>query len=626
MHDLPTPDQILEELADKTAAQIDRMAPVAFDGAFSEMTRYHRFLLALNASRMPDGSPFNYAEVAGDGWRGPHRDWIRQYARLFERAAGRIPDEGHFIRSLAYTPIRLLPRSGDPELPPNIIKAILDLGPIMMHRIEAWVTKRTTVETREGGAAEPRLALAGSDAKAYANVLPELVGGWESLLQRAPSVYMWRERSEHSEDDRWSTFRASWPFLWQHLSNTAYTLAVAVWNDDEAGTVLFREALVRWRQTLGHRLDHHAELRRRRLLFPDILKLKWSEVNTSVAPLTYDYMPPPTPDQLFASVVRGAHDDVLLLTAAVLLFWTINDKQLSNIGARTAKSLLRREGGDEDLSGSGGQDLSLRVLFLDLLRTEIAGGRFREGFYANDLDHLVEVLDNMTERQVVPGRGFTPSTMHGRDDLLLAVVPIVAAATPEEGDDGLAERIVDVAQDEMALPEGDRSLRNVVRQLGHFRTVLEQSPPQLARGVSLLAPNRDAEKAAAHLREIVSSAEAAIEAKRLERLRARPINSAKLERLRASVETALLTGSMEVPFFRGVRIERGPRHIVAKSREAFRERIEKAQLVEPPMASPISNLEESIVLRSQREAGGSVWAAFVRRNSNAGRRCSQCGS
>ena len=104
MRDLPTPDQILEELADKTAAQIDRLAPVAFDSAFREVMRYHRFLLALNAARTPDGSPFNYAEVAGDGWQAPHRDWIRQYVRLFERAADRIPDEKVTLSVRSLTP------------------------------------------------------------------------------------------------------------------------------------------------------------------------------------------------------------------------------------------------------------------------------------------------------------------------------------------------------------------------------------------------------------------------------------------------------------------------------------------------------------------------------------------
>ena len=61
--ELPTPDQILEELADKAAVHIDRIAPVAFDAAFDELTRYHRFLLSVHASRSTEGEPFNYAAV-----------------------------------------------------------------------------------------------------------------------------------------------------------------------------------------------------------------------------------------------------------------------------------------------------------------------------------------------------------------------------------------------------------------------------------------------------------------------------------------------------------------------------------------------------------------------------------
>ena len=164
MHDFPTPDDIFEELADKTAVQIDRLAPVAFDNAFRELVRYHRFLLALNTSRTPDGAPFSYAELTGDAWNAPHRQWIAQYRRLFERAMDQLPNDDHFIRSLSYAPSKLLPRPGDPELTPNVVNGILDLGPIMVHRIEAWVTKRTTISVPEGQAAEPRLTLAGSDA------------------------------------------------------------------------------------------------------------------------------------------------------------------------------------------------------------------------------------------------------------------------------------------------------------------------------------------------------------------------------------------------------------------------------------------------------------------------------
>ena len=63
MREVATPDQILEELADKTAAQIDRLAPVAFDSAFREVTNATQF--PANAERRTDTRrqlPFNYAE------------------------------------------------------------------------------------------------------------------------------------------------------------------------------------------------------------------------------------------------------------------------------------------------------------------------------------------------------------------------------------------------------------------------------------------------------------------------------------------------------------------------------------------------------------------------------------
>lgn len=612
-NELPRPEEILEELADKVAAQIERLAPVAFDGAFREMTRYHRFLLALGASRDPNGAAFNFAEIAGNAWHAPHKEWIRQYRRLFERAADKLVDDSHFVRSLAYVPGRLMPGPGDPELSPNVVRAILDLGPLLVGRLEAWVTKRTTVETRQGQAAEPRLALAGSDAKAYESVVPEIVGAWESLLHYPPSMYSWREGCEQTDVERWAAFRASWPFLWQHLTNTAYCLATAVWNEDETGAALFREALVRWVHAVDHRLDDRAELRHRRLLFPSILDLNWPEASAKAAPLGYDYMPPPTPDQLFASVVRGAHDDTVLMTSALLLFWTINEKQSSDIGARTARALLSREASDDDYRHAGRQPLGFRSLFLDLLRLEMTGGRYRDGSYAADLDHSVAVLDNMTERRVVPGRVFTPSTLHGRDGLLLSDLVILLAHVPDEGDDGLKERITALAHDEEVLPEGDGSLRNILHQLGRFQSTLEQQFPALDRGTQLMSPDRDPERSKARLREIVSEVSNAIGEKRRHRLQARPADPAKLERLRSTIEEALLTSEVEAPFFRGVEVGRAAEGDGAQWRDMSFSGIGKAQLTEPPMESPSSNFDEMLISGAREMAGGHAWAAFCQR-------------
>ena len=199
--DLPTPEQILEELADKTATHIERRSPVAFDNALDEQIAYHRFLLALSASHGSDRSPSSYAEVAGGMVLFPHQVWIRQYRRLYERAVNCMPEDDHFIRSLAYTPIQLLPPRTDAVFPVGVVSAILDLGPMMTHRLEAWITKRTVIETAKHEAAQPRLALAGSDAKIYANVLPRIIGAWEALLERISLTYIWPDTNERTEQE-----------------------------------------------------------------------------------------------------------------------------------------------------------------------------------------------------------------------------------------------------------------------------------------------------------------------------------------------------------------------------------------------------------------------------------------
>ena len=47
--ELPSQSEIIEELVDRVAAQIDLGKPVAFDNALAELRRYHRFVLGLSA-------------------------------------------------------------------------------------------------------------------------------------------------------------------------------------------------------------------------------------------------------------------------------------------------------------------------------------------------------------------------------------------------------------------------------------------------------------------------------------------------------------------------------------------------------------------------------------------------
>ena len=613
--DLPTPEQILEELADKTATHIERLSPVAFDNAFEELVAYHRFLFALSASHGTDQSAISFTEVSGGKVFFPHEVWIRQYRRLYERAASCMPEDDHFIRSLAYTPIHLLPPRTDAFLPVSVVSAILDLGPMMIHRLEAWITKRTVIETEKNEAAQPRLALAGSDAKAYANVLPKIMGAWERVLEHISLKYVWPDTNEQTERERWSLYQASWPLLWRHLTNTAYCLAITAWNEDERGTRMFCEALVRWPLNFEHKIFNESEFQHQWLLYPTIFHLDWTDASEIASSLANEYEPRPSPNQIFANAIRAAHHDVVLLTAALLLFWTMNDKHASDLGGRSAKTLLF---GDPELSrihSEANLNFAFGPFFLNLIRLEVAGDPYNDDSYEAYLNRLIHRLDNMTERRVVPGRAFSPSTLDDRQGLAVAVVTMLTAALSEDLETKLSKDIDMLAQEDKILPDGDGSLRNVLRKFGRWDGILEHQKTQLHDAIRLfVSDERKASRAIIRLREIIKSTQSSIERARLSRLKTRRVDPQKLERIRVGIESALLSEPMGEPVFQNVPSEVAAVDELAVLRELRFRQIRKAQLVEPPMETPSASFEESLIVRAKQVISTYVWEAFYERS------------
>jgi hypothetical protein len=610
----PTPSEIFEELAEKTATQIERLAPVAFDAAWNEMTRYHRFLLALNAAQTQDGKLISYAEVAGNFWHAPHQEWIRQYVRVFERAANRLPDDSHFLRSVAYAPNRLMQVAGTTELSSGVINSILGLGPMMMHQVQNWITKRRTVEASRLEGVSSRVALAGSDAKSYEGVLPHIVGAWESLFSGGTAIRRIGRGAERNEHLRWDAVRASWPFAWGHLYNTAYCLAIAVWNDDEAGANIFREALVRWPQGLTLHSSGYTDLQHEWLLFPDVLALEWPEAISRYRSLARAYAPSVSPEVLFQSILNQCHNDVVVVTASLLLYWTSTKKKNTDIGARTASALLRQEAGDREHYTAARRYPEFHSMFWGIMRLSQAGHRFARDSYGNSLDEMIQLLDRMTERQVVPGRVFTPTTLHGRHELLLSMTAILLAWTPDDINDELLKRIAEIARQEEILPSGDESLRVLIQQLGEYQTTIDQSLTEVSSAVAMLAPSQLVELAAPKLQAFISSALSIISAQRIERLKAKPIDNAKLERLRVAMETALLGEPAPTPFFRGVQIVGNSQVNEQEWCQLNIGKFNKASFVDPPMETVSSNLDEVLVSNIRMRAGQCAWGDFTRRS------------
>jgi hypothetical protein len=179
---LPTPSDFLEELADRVVAQIERNAITGFKGALDELTRFHVFLLDAHNTRTEQGQPFSLAEV-GDVWDVPHQEWIRQYRRVFESAAEKIGVETTFIDALGHTVMRLLPHDAA-ELSPPVVTSLLDFGVHEVIVLEAWITRRTTLDEPADQAAQPRLQLAESERRAYESVVCNFIGAWEKRPSR----------------------------------------------------------------------------------------------------------------------------------------------------------------------------------------------------------------------------------------------------------------------------------------------------------------------------------------------------------------------------------------------------------------------------------------------------------
>jgi hypothetical protein len=152
----------------------------------------------------------------GDLWDVPYREWIRQYRRVFESAADKIGVETTFIDWLGHTTMRLMP-GGAAELSPAIVTSLLQEVIVL----EAWVTRRTSLDVPTDQAAQPRLQLAGSERRAYENVIRSFVGAWEDILRIADRLYGFREREGRPPADLWKAFGRSMPFLDKHLRNTA---------------------------------------------------------------------------------------------------------------------------------------------------------------------------------------------------------------------------------------------------------------------------------------------------------------------------------------------------------------------------------------------------------------------
>jgi hypothetical protein len=525
----------MEELADQLIGQIDRTAETGFNAALDELVRFHTFILEAQAITGDDGRPLNYAQVGGL-WERPDQNWIRQYRRVFQAAANKIGEDLSFIRRLNNLILRLLPRNAT-RLSIEVMSTVLQVGIHEVLSLQAWFTKRTTIETREGAEASPRLVLAGSDSRAYEQAVISFVGGWENILAIANSLLDWKSAPANDPIQLWSVRAESWPFLRTHLHYCAYFVAAAVWNEDELGANRYRDMLLHWASRLRTDVNWNQELHRRSLLTPGWALEAWPDVEAFAVRLRRFPQPDPlAPSAVFFEMVRCTLTDVIVTIAAVTLAWYVREQQAGDIGARTANLLLNRRvmDGEGEIREWAGQP---RSIFQDvlgfILRCELD---IRPGVekYSSDMGELVRSLNQMSARYVVPGRVYSGWGSDGVDSLRLELLAMLAAHFPQVGDDGARAYIAWIAADETLFTRGDQSVQNSIDALGLLARSLDEQldSEAFARAVLALSPDADSEAARIRVRQMLLDLAAELEAPRLERLRAMEVDPAKVEALR----------------------------------------------------------------------------------------------
>ena len=612
--DLPIPGMFLEELADKIIGQIERLAVTGFKGAMDELLRYHRFLLDIQDTRTEDGTPINLAEVGGF-FEAPHQEWIGQYRRIFERACEKIGSEPYFIQALSHAIMRLLPTDAT-TASAAVVSSLLDLGIHEVIFLEAWVTRRTTVDVHADESAQPRLELAGSDRRAYDQVVANFIGAWENVLRISDRLYDSKAKQQRPAPQQWQALGKSWPFLQRHLRNTAYSLACAVWNEDRIGADRYRDSLVRWIETLRLDVDADFRIKHRSLLTPDLTSANWEQVEARLAPyLRAPWPQSPGPDAIFGVVMRSAVDDVINVVAAVTLAWFMNEQQSTDIGGQTAALLLRRqviEGeGSRFTVSSAPRPTPFRSLASLIIRAALAD-RHAGHHYGAVLDELVRFLNGMSDRRVVPGRVYSSWGWSGLDSVRLHLLAMLAAQLPAQGDDGFVAAMREIAANEELLSGDDEQLRRITMSLEAYLRALGDGMDErlFERGVRILAPTADVAEARERLKTIFSEAIAAINDERAKRLRARPLDPAKIGALRDLLMGAL---SPELHAFAGVHIRKHQAQVTNVAE--FRiNGVDKGELVTPPMSWISSNDPNKVLADAFRQTLTQyVWGDFFRR-------------
>jgi len=292
-----------------------------------------------------------------------------------------------------------------------------------------------------------------------------------------------------------------------------------------------------------------------------------------------------------------------------VLRWYIDQKQSSDIAVKICRQLLNRELVEPDAVATETR-IGFGFIFFTILRFDVAGERFEDENYGGFLDGLISSLDQMSERRVVPGRIYTPSTMGGRHDLVLPFLSILLAHIPDGADDQLVNQVGDAVLVPSRFPQGDRSLHNMAHLIRALLESLKANNEDMKRAAKALSETIDLASAVPRLAHLLERSADAIDRSRTDRIKAASIDPMHLERIRRRAERAFTTTPAGFQIFNNFQIKLAG-FIIGSALSDVRIRdLPKGLFTNPPMEWGWVQLDENIIARLTNWSAGNIWPSF----------------
>lgn len=434
-----SPKVILQELSAQVVKEMGGASVDSFESALEEMTAFHKYLLEAYSFQEEDGSISTFAE-AGLHRNEVHEEWIYEYYKILEAAAKLIGEENDFIGTVTRLPIDIMPPSYR-YMTDKVVRRILGMPCFLVHRVEEWRISRLIYEKpAQPLHFTPQGRLSVPDKKAYENALSHMISPWEAALSYVSSFYEWKDAEKGGDDVLWDRLCRGWFYLFQHLENTAYMLASTVFHNDEQGAADFSSSLLRWRETVSFLFDNSVYFLGDEMVLPDLTKHNWEAAKAILEERKQGaYHISYTPKAVYGRLTYAAHTDMVLVLSGILMHWYLHRK-VDNIWVSTDSedgfqfgkqvqsglplnlcfallrggSVLSEDEDDDAIMPRKKFDFpSFMIAVLKL----IAVSEYAAPMHSGYMDGVVRHIDGMTERRVISGRVFTPSTENRVDDL-----------------------------------------------------------------------------------------------------------------------------------------------------------------------------------------------------------------